>query len=254
MKKTATLSTAILILLLLGCAAVPRTTLAEYDAEYPAQEPAIAEAAKPDMRPMIALTFDDGPSEHTDSILDVLKRYGGRATFFVMGYLVETWQDTIIRAVGGGNEIAGHTWSHRALPYLSRRAIIETIQSTSAAIEKAAGIPSPFFFRPPYGMISQRVVDVSADMGYAIVNWTLDTWDWRLRDADLVYDAVMRAAAEGDIILLHDIHRTTAAAMQRVIPSLVAAGFRLVTVSELLQHLYGGLEPGKIYGRRIMAE
>jgi len=223
-------------------------------------EPEVAEPEKPEeadcgantepevnTKPRVALTFDDGPSPYTDRILDLLERYGGRATFFVLGRNVEFWQNTIIRTVSIGSEVANHTWTHPELPSLNNQRIKEELQTTSEIIERFAGY-SPRFFRPPFGMVTQRVATVSKELGYAIVNWTLDTKDWQVRNADAVYNAIMDAIEENAIVLMHDIHSTTAAAMERVIPALIADGFQLVTVSELLHYLHGEPEPGKVYG------
>jgi peptidoglycan/xylan/chitin deacetylase (PgdA/CDA1 family) len=262
-KKSMTLLTFIVFILVMGCTAVPRHAppVVEYEpvmpitpiAEEPAQpaEAAIAATTIREMerRPMIALTFDDGPSRFTDSILDVLEKHGGRATFFVLGRFVEPWQNTIIRAVNNGNEVVSHTWSHRSLPSLDNQTIRETLLSTCAIIEQVTGVPRRPFFRPPYGDINRRVVDVAAELGYSIVNWTLDTADWRHLNSDMVYDIVMNNVSEGAIILMHDIFRTTAAAMERLIPSLINEGYQLVTVSELLNHFHGPMQPGRIYGR-----
>ncbi|MCL2409861.1 MAG: polysaccharide deacetylase family protein [Oscillospiraceae bacterium] len=199
-------------------------------------------------RGMIVLTFDDGPSQYTDYILDLLERYNARATFFVLGYRLERRRDTVLRAVNIGSEVAGHTWSHRRLSALCNQGIAEAIQNTSAAIEEITGVRHSFF-RPPYGLVNRNVAEVSAELGYTIINWTLDTMDWKYRDADTIYNTIMRQVRDGSIILMHDIHPTTMAAMERVIPSLIARGYQLVTVSELMYHLYGGeLEPGLVYG------
>ena len=209
----------------------------------------VSEDIEPPKGPMIALTFDDGPSRYTDYILDILEQYGAQATFFVLGSRIERRRDTIARTVEIGSEVAGHTWSHSNLTQLSERQITNEIQRTSAAIEEITGVTQSFF-RPPFGQMNRRVKNVSAELGYAIVSWTIDTRDWEYRCADTVYNTVMRHASENAVILLHDIHGTTAEAMKRVIPSLIAEGYRLVTVSELLYHVYGELEEGNVYGRR----
>jgi len=196
---------------------------------------------------MIALTFDDGPRQETEHLLDILERYGARATFFVLGELVEPGRNTVVRAANMGIEIAGHTWTHLDLRHLSDQEITETIQSTSAAIESVVGF-SPHIYRPPYGFTNDHVRRVSGELGYSIVNWTLDTLDWLHLDAGVVYCSIMNDVRNGDIILLHDVHATTIDAMERVIPSLIAEGFQLVTVSELLAYQYGELEPGMVYG------
>lgn len=197
---------------------------------------------------MIALTFDDGPVPDTERLLDILERYNTRATFFVVGSLVEQGRDTLIRAANMGNEIAGHSWSHPDLRRLSDQDIANQILSTSDIIESVIGY-SPRIFRPPYGFLNDNVRRVSGELGYSIVTWTLDTLDWYYLDADIIYNTIMNNVRDGDNILLHDIHATTIDAMERVIPRLIDEGFQLVTVSELLAYKYGELEPGVVYGR-----
>jgi len=258
MIKKTLLPALILIALFAGCAAVPHYATDDPPDNDPlpeqaaaADEPAVTEPEIDviiDTRPMIALTFDDGPGPHTDRILDVLERYGARATFFVVGYHVEKWQDTIRRTIRLGSEVANHTWNHPGLTSISNHRIRQELQTTSAIIEQVIGFPPPPFFRPPFGLVDQRVANVSAELGYAVITWTLDTRDWEVRNADSVYNIIMQAAKEGCIVLMHDTHATTAAAMERVIPALIARGYRLVTVSELLHSLYGELKPGRIYG------
>lgn len=103
--------------------------------------------------------------------------------------------------------------------------------------------------RPPGGAFNERVVNVVGEMGYALIMWSIDTWDWRDRNADIIHRRIMDNVQDGDIILSHDTHRTTALAMERVIPALIARGFDLVTVTELLQYTYGldALEPGRVF-------
>jgi len=211
-----------------------------YEEAFP--EPEIYEPR----RPMVALTFDDGPAVHTERILDVLEQYGGRATFFVLGHRLEAWQDTVIRAADLGNEIASHAWSHTNLAHLNEESIAWEMQATSAAIESLVGF-SPPILRPPFGQTSARVRSVAAELGYAMINWDIDTMDWRYRDPDRIYNVIMNRVEDGSVVLLHDIHVTTADAMERVIPSLIAAGYQLVTVSELMDYFWGELEPGEVY-------
>ena len=220
-------------------------------AQYTPPAPTPAPTATPVPRqPMIALTFDDGPGRFTNRILDSLEEHGGQVTFFVLGYRVERYPDTVMRAANLGNEIANHSWSHPRLPQLSVEAITSEIERTSAAIEAVVGY-SPSIKRPPFGRTCDRVRTVAGDLGYSLVNWTLDTLDWRYRDADRIYDVIINQAEDGAVVLMHDIHATTAEAMERVIPRLIAEGYRLVTVSELLEYFYGELEPGRVYGKLV---
>ena len=197
-------------------------------------------------RPMVALTFDDGPSGYTTKILDLLEQYGARATFFTVGNLVNAYSSTVARAVSLGCEVAGHSWEHKNLVNLSEDDIRRQLVDASDAVEEVTGVRAPFF-RPPYGNVNDRLRSVSGELGLAMINWSVDPMDWDTRDAAKVYDAIMHDARNGSIILSHDIYGSTAEAMSRVIPALIAEGYQLVTVSELLYHKYGTLEPGRVY-------
>ena len=197
---------------------------------------------------LVALTFDDGPSHHTDRILDLLEEHGGAATFFVLGYRIENHRSTIERAVQLGSEVAGHSWDHPNMSLLSEEEIKRQIREVSQAIAQFTG-EQPRIFRPPYGRTNETVRCASGQLGYAIVNWTVDTRDWEHRDADHIYNAIMGTVQSGDIVLMHDIYATTVEAVERVIPRLIEEGYRLVTVSELIGHLYGEPQPGVIYGK-----
>jgi len=195
---------------------------------------------------MIALTFDDGPSKYTSHVLDILEKHGARATFCVIGNLVSARKDTVKRASGLGNEIIGHSWDHRDLTKLSADEIIQEIKDTSDVIESVTGI-RPRMYRPPYGAVNAALKSVSADLGYALINWSVDPMDWQSRDADKVYDAIMSNVSNRAIVLSHDLYGTTADAMERVIPELIAMGYQLVTVSELMYYSGKTLEPGVVY-------
>jgi peptidoglycan/xylan/chitin deacetylase (PgdA/CDA1 family) len=200
-------------------------------------------------RPMVALTFDDGPSRYTPQILDILERYGARATFFTIGNLVNNNKDTVLRAVELGCEVAGHSWDHKDLTKLGEDQLRRQLSDTAATIEAITGIALPFF-RPPYGAVNDRLKSVAGELGYALINWSVDPNDWRDRDADVVYERIMRDVRDRYIVLSHDLYGTTAQAMERVIPALLAQGYQLVTVSELLYHTHGGeLEAGRVYTR-----
>ena len=215
----------------------------------PEPDAALNEEKKPvERKPMVALTFDDGPFDFTDIILDILERHGVHATFFLVGKEIEGREDSVIRMARNGNEIAGHSWAHNRLTELSNLEIKETIESTSALIEKVTGIPSPSFIRPTYGLVNKRVANVCAELGYALINWTVDPQDWMLLNADKVYDSVMKSVKENSIILLHEIFESTAAATERIVPALIEKGYELVTLSVLIYHLYGELKPGNVYG------
>jgi peptidoglycan/xylan/chitin deacetylase (PgdA/CDA1 family) len=197
-------------------------------------------------KPIVALTFDDGPSIYTTHILNTLQQHGGRVSFFVMGSLVEEHKSKIIRAMHMGCEIICHAWTHLDYTKLPKKAITKQIFDTVAAIAAVTGGVSPMF-RPPYGYIDEKVKKISRKLGMAMVNWSVDPNDWDVRDADTVYSAIMRDIKDGDIVLCHDVYESTAEAMRHLIPELISQGYQLVTVSELLLHKYGSIEPGRLY-------
>ena len=225
----------------------------------PDEQPAVAPPAAPVIpnvppqtgdvdpsMPMVALTFDDGPSKFTSQILDTLENYGARATFCVVGNLVNARADTVKRASDMGCEIIGHSWDHRDLSKLGADDIKNQLDSTSAVIESVTGAPTRLY-RPPYGAVNGTLKSVSAELGYAIIYWSVDPLDWKTRNADKVYNAIMSGTGNRAIVLSHDLYGTTADAMERVIPELLSAGYQLVTVSELMYYSGKTMEAGVVY-------
>lgn len=200
------------------------------------------------MKPPIALTFDDGPCEHTVRILDTLAAHNARASFFVLGGKADAGREIIKRAFAAGNEIISHSWSHRKNPNLSElpaEEIRKELTSTRDAILSITGV-CPNFFRPPYGAVSDTLKTVAAELGLSIINWSVDPLDWECKNADIVFGRIMEKVHDHAIILCHDVHATTADAMERVIPALLE-NYRLVTVSELMR--LSGITPaaGVVY-------
>ena len=204
-------------------------------------------------QPMIALTFDDGPSTYTIPILDALEQHGVVATFYVTANRLNNHMDIATRTHIMGNEIANHSWSHPRLTDLSREGIHAELHNSNVAIAAITGT-APASLRPPFGAYDYRVSEIARDLGLPLVLWSLDTWDWRTRDADATFDAVMNNVRDRDIILMHDIHEPTARAAVRLIPALIEQGFQLVTVSELFYFSDITPVPGATYnfgyGRR----
>lgn len=232
MKKI-TLLLLVPVLLFAGCAAKPVSTLASARVIDPS-------------RPMLALTFDDGPSRHTAAILDLLAEVGGKATFCLIGNQIDNFPNTVRRAANEGHELAIHTWDHKELTALKTREIYTELRKTGDKIAEASG-QTPRVLRPSYGLVNDRLRAVAADMDLIIVNWSVDTLDWKTKNAKSISDAILREAADGAIVLCHDLYGSTAAAMQSVIPQLVARGYQLVTVSELLSYNTAAVKAGDLY-------
>ena len=196
-------------------------------------------------QPMIALTFDDGPSGYTKDILDQLERYDARATFFVVGERVSEYASTIQRAYSIGCEIGNHSWSHPDLSSISVSAMQNEIARTDAAIEKIIG-ETPALLRPPYGGID---ADVRAYAGKPLIHWSVDTRDWATQSSSSTIYSVLNNARDGSIVLMHDIYSATRTAAVSLIPSLISSGYQLVTVSEMAAYRGITLEDGTVYYR-----
>lgn len=192
--------------------------------------------------PMVALTYDDGPSVHTQPILDLLGQYGGMATFFVVGNRVSAYPDTLIRACQMGCEIGNHTYSHKILTKLGTGEIQSQVGMANDAVRAITGF-SPATMRPPGGGYNSNV---SNAVGMPMILWSIDTLDWKTRNAARTQAAVLDHVKDGDIVLMHDLYQQTAAASAAIIPELINRGYQLVTITEL-SHCRGGMVPGAAY-------
>ena len=198
-------------------------------------------------KPMVALTFDDGPYDVVDNkLLDLLEQYGVKATFFVVGNRLQHYPDIVERMVADGHEIGVHTWEHATLTKLDEAGIIRQIDLTQEALQNMVGYTCDAL-RPPGGAYNDFVKQVVGSQGMYLANWSVDTLDWKYRDADSVYEKAMSGVHDGAIILCHDLYESTAAAMERVIPELIERGYQLVTLSELLSYSESGIVDGKMY-------
>jgi len=197
-------------------------------------------------RPMIAITFDDGPSRYTLHILDTLVENNSSATFFAVGSRVYKYPQIVERIHNQGSEVAGHSWNHARLTELSDDEIRKQILQTHVAIEDIV-VSVPSFFRAPFGVYNEAVTRVAGELGFSLIQWSVDPRDWETRNADAIFNAIYERVRDGDIVVLHDLLSATADAMERLIPSLIARGFQLVTVSELMYHRGIEMKAGEVY-------
>ena len=197
-------------------------------------------------RPMIALTFDDGPAAPDNRILAALEAVGGRATFFMVGQNVKGHPDIIRRMMADGCELGNHSWSHPQLNKLSAGEVRSQINRTNDAIAAVAGHGATVM-RCPYGATGGSVKSVLGDMGYASILWSIDTLDWKTRNASSTVSSVLNNVKDGDIILMHSLYGATAEAVETMVPELVRRGYQLVTVSELAA-ARGGMKAGTNIG------
>ena len=184
-------------------------------------------------KPMVALTYDDGPSPTaTNAILDVLEKYNAVATFYDVGYRVAQYPDVVKREAALGCEVGSHSYDHKDFKKLSASQIQADVKQVNAAFAKAGVKPTSF--RPPYGNTNATV---QANVPLPIVTWSVDTLDWKTRNVDSIMKEVKGAGnLDGKVILMHGIYDTTAQATAKLVPMLQEQGYQLVTVSELIQY------------------
>ncbi|KMY30899.1 1,4-beta-xylanase [Lysinibacillus xylanilyticus] len=181
----------------------------------------------------IALTFDDGPHPKvTEQILNTLDKYHAKATFFMLGSRVQYYPDIARDVLARGHEIGNHSWNHPVLTKLSLESAVNQYTSTDAEIEKAIN-QKPTVFRPPYGATNDAI---NAQIPIPVVLWTIDTLDWKHRNAQQLLPNVKNNLHNNAIVLMHDIHQSTADGLDAVLAYLQGQGYEFVTVSEILPY------------------
>lgn len=191
----------------------------------------------------VALTFDDGPNKNTLSILDTLKDNHASATFFMVGTNVNNFKDTVKRISDEGHELGSHSYSHKSLLHVKNEELEKEINEVSRIVKNIAGVDIKLL-RPPYGSINGEVKD---KYPYSYIMWSVDPEDWKYKDASIVREHVLDKVEDGDIILLHDIHYTTAESLKLILPELYIRGYQVVSVSKLAELKGQTLAPNNIY-------
>ena len=194
-------------------------------------------------KPMVALTFDDGPYDKvTNRIVKTLAKYEARATFFVVGNRVAKYSDTLKNAYNYGNEIGTHTYDHGDLSKMKKAGILWEMKKSGKAIQDVLGV-KPDLLRPPYGNVNDKMRRL---VGLPMIYWSIDSEDWKSRNVKKILKRC-KEIQDGDIVLMHDLYPTTADAIEKLVPKLIKKGFQLVTVEELFY--YRGIEAqaGKVY-------
>lgn len=181
----------------------------------------------------IALTFDDGPSASvTPRILDTLAKHGIKATFFVQGWRAEKYPQIVKRIQAEGHVVGNHAYDHKRLTTLSESKVGSSIKRCSRILENILG-EAPAYFRPPYGRHNASVTDTLKDLDMKMVLWSVDSHDWLHPGTDEMVTCIAESVDGNEIILLHDIHASTADALEAIITMLAGKGCVFVTVPEL---------------------
>jgi len=213
------------------------------DEEFPLGGALSADAGALDCERLkcVALTFDDGPGEHTDELLDMLAEYDARATFYVLGSLVNESPEPVARMAAEGHELGNHTWKHDDLAGLSAEAVKSDIERTNKAVHDVIG-SNPPTIRPPYGSLNETV---RGAVEQPLILWDVDTMDWQSRDTGAISEHALTNSVPGSVVLFHDIHETSVQAIPDVLAGLHREGYHFVTVTDIFGT--GALTGGEVY-------
>lgn len=214
-----------------------------------APAPALAQAPKKEtvdcsQVKCLALTFDDGPGKYAGTLLDTLKKYKAKATFFLEGQYVKSRPAFVKRMVAEGHELGNHSYTHPDFTKSSAATIRSEIQKTQDAVKKAAGV-EPKLLRPPYGLTDLQISDVAQEFGMPMILWTAGSEDWSSKNVDAIQKQTLAVAKPNGIILMHDWVKQTVDGMPALIKTLQNKGYHLVTVSDVIKD--ENLQPGDAF-------
>lgn len=174
----------------------------------------------------VYLTFDDGPGQFTEQILDILKRYNIHSTFYLIGRNTQTYASSVARMVKEGHTVANHSFTHRDLTTLPAAEVLSELSSTQQAIKQASGV-TPVHFRPPYGAQNQTVRNQAASLGLSVDMWSVDPRDWAQPGSSVITQRVLSQTKAGSVVLLHVLHQQTVDALPAIIDGIRAMGYTI---------------------------
>ncbi|MBV9280734.1 MAG: polysaccharide deacetylase family protein [Chloroflexi bacterium] len=184
---------------------------------------------------VVALTFDDGPSPFTPSVLAVLQRFGAHATFFLVGRQIALYPAFVRAEIAAGDEIGNHTYTHPDLLWLPSSLVLSQLAQTQAAARAAGGV-TPHWFRPPYGAVDLRVAQLASSLGLRTILWSVDPRDWARPGVGFIVTRVLAGVRPGSVIIMHDgggDRSETVLALSSILAALKARGYQSVTLDTL---------------------
>ena len=198
----------------------------------------------------VSLTFDAAwGNEDTQTLIDILARYGVHATFFVVGAWAEKYPESVRALHDAGHEVMTHSDDHAHFSKLSREQIISNLNAGCDKIETVTGV-RPTLFRCPYGEYNDLVIQTAEDLGIRTIQWSVDSLDWKDLSAAEITRRVTENVGPGDIILFHNAAKHTPEALPGILEFLLKNGYRPVPVSEiLLQGEYAIDHTGRMYAK-----
>ena len=195
---------------------------------------------------LVALTFDDGPSPYTAKLLDKLKSADAKATFFIMGSRASTYSAVVKRMEAEGHTVGNHSQNHKNLTTLSAAGVAAEMGNAAEHIKNVIG-HYPVVMRCPGGNYNPNVKTYAKNVNIPIIQWDVDTLDWKYRNKTSVFNRAKSGVKDGSIVLMHDLYSTTVDAAIELIDYLQDQGYTLVTVPQLIAAKQGATEMGRVY-------
>lgn len=193
---------------------------------------------------IVALTFDDGPAHSkTETLLTEFEKRNIRASFFVLGELALKQPDIVKKAYDAGHTIGSHTYDHKNLKKIDDEQLAYEVNHTNGILKEIIGTDIKFI-RPPYGGYNSDILN-KVDMSFIL--WSVDTLDWKLKDADKIADYMINNIEDGDIVLLHDIHAETIDGVIKAVDLMLAEGYAFVSLEELISYKEIDIQTHKAY-------
>jgi len=182
----------------------------------------------------IAISFDAAwGSDITPKLLDILKQNDIKTTFFLVKFWMDEYPEMTKRIADAGHEIGNHSATHPNMGGLSKDEIIKEIKETHDKIKELTG-QTATVFRPPFGDYSNTLITTCNELGYQVIQWDVDSLDWKDFSGGVIYDRVMQQVKPGSIVLFHNNGKFTAEAVEPIIKELTGQGYKIVPVSQLL--------------------
>lgn len=194
-------------------------------------------------KPIIALSFDDGPGRYTERIIQTLKDNDCKATFFMVGYNIEYYPARVRLIYESGMEVANHTKDHAQLTSGTDAEIVARIYENEALINSIVPV-GQVLVRPPYGSYTDHTGEI---VDRPMINWSVDSEDWKSKDKDATLEQIKANVKDGYIILMHEIHECTADALEELLPWLKEQGYQVTTVGRMFAARGVELERGHVY-------
>ena len=182
----------------------------------------------------IAISFDAAwGNEDTEQLIEILQKYDVTATFFLVGQWVDKYPESVKQLSDAGMEVMNHSNDHAHFAKLSASEIVENVNACNAKIEAITGV-RPTLFRCPYGEYDDNVIETVQGMGMTAIQWDVDSLDWKGLDASAITERVIKGVQPGSIVLFHNAAEHTPEALSGIIEQLLADGYTIVPISELL--------------------